>query len=456
MIDAQKPRLLGFNLILMTLLAFKLYGGTAYAQGVTPPIFFTPQQYQTSQARNQLEPGSLASCTVPNVTITHSPGYVVPTNPPQTIFTNLAAAPHAACNDGSPAVFLFRPGYGVAASRWVIYLDGGGECSGQDDCLQRQLGHSTTFISSIPYAKGGKTLTPLAGILSPDPAQNPDFYDANLVQVSYCSSDDWMGEQDGNKAMIPSQIRASHDASNWYFDGHGIVQGVIALLQQHYGLNNATDVLLAGGSAGATGTFMNANFVSGMLPLQIRFAALTDSGFSPSTYPDYDSTTGGDEPPPTGEQTTMMEGQSFWASIGDFDCAYASNQAGNGFNNLACDYPDALAENAGYQIPLFIRSSYQDSTLLESYNIIPPATPKERPYITSFDNAMAEALNSTNLWISVFGLNNTDHTMIKTIAFTATAFGFPYNPPSTVAAAVGAWYRNPCSAPRLQQAPTPE
>jgi hypothetical protein len=455
MYGIHKSQLRCVTFILMAVLAFAFHGGTAYAQGVTPPVFFTPDQYQTAQARNQLEPGSLASCTVPSVTITHSPGYVVPTTPPQTLYVSLAASPHAACNDGTPAVFLFRPGFGAAASRWVIYLDGGGECHDQDSCLARQL-EDPEYISSAPYLTGGKTLTPLAGILSPDPAQNPDFYDANLVQLDYCSSDDWMGEQTGNTALKPSQIRASDNVSNWYFDGHGIVQGVIALLQQSYGLNNATDVLLAGGSAGAEGVFMNANFVSGLLPLQTRFAALPDSGYSLSAYPDYDPATGGDAPLPTNEQAGEMKGQSLWASIGDFDCASASNGAGNGYNNLACDYPDVLSQNATYQIPLFIRSSYQDETILSTYNVTEPITAAEAPYVINFDNAMAQSLASTNLWLSVFGLNNTTHTMIKNSAFTDQSFTFADNKPSTLAAAVGTWYRNPCAAPRWMQKPTPE
>ena len=284
----------------MALLSFTLYGGTAYAQGtVTPQVFFTTQQYQTSQARNQLEPGSLASCTVPNVTITHSPGYVVPTSPPQMLHVNLASTPNAVCNDGTAAHFLFRPGYGAAASRWVIYLEGGGECHDQPTCMTRQTTGAPFLTSNEPYNDGASKMVPLAGILSPDPAQNPDFYDANLVQIAYCSSDEWMGEKQGNTAMTPAQIKQSMNVDNWYFDGHGVVQGVVQLLQKKYGLNNASDVLFAGGSAGASGVFMNADYVSGLLPLQTRLVALPDSGYHLSTFPDYDPASGGEAPPPT-------------------------------------------------------------------------------------------------------------------------------------------------------------
>jgi hypothetical protein len=454
--DPKKRRLFRYGSALITLLVLAWHcSNPSFAEGnVTAPIFFTQAQYQNSQARNQLEPGSLASCTVPSVTITHSPGYKVPKTPPQMIFANLAATPHAACNDGSPAVFLLRKGFGVAASRWVIYLDGGGQCYNQATCSQRQNTHSEDLISSVPFSTGSVTFTPVTGILSPDPSQNPDFYDANLVQISYCSSDFWMGEKDGNKAMTPAQIRASGSVANWYFNGHGVVQGVIQMLQQSYGLNKASDVLLAGGSAGAVGVFMNADFISGLLPLNTRFAALPDSGYSTSSYPDYNAASGGDLPLPTNTQTAITDGQGLWASIGDFDCAYTSQQANTGPNNLSCDYPDKLAQNGTYRVPLFIRSSYMDSTILSTYGVAQPVTSEEQPYVTNFDNAMEQSLQSTNLWLTVFGLNSTHHTMIKNSAFTQT-YDFATGP-TTLAAAVGAWYRNPCSAPRLMQVATQE
>ena len=448
---AKKSRLFCSSFVLMTLIAFAWHGAPAYG-ATTPPVFFTQAQFQNSAARNQQEPGSLASCTVPNVTITHSPGYKIPTTAPQMLFANLAATPHAACNDGSPAVFLFRKGFGAAASRWVIYLDGGGQCYSQQTCIQREYSHPADYLSSVPYSSGSEKFTPIKGILSPNPALNPDFYDANTVQISYCSSDYWMGEKDGNTAMTSAQILASKNVKNWYFDGHGIVQGVIQLLQQQYGLNNATDVLLAGGSAGAVGVFMNADFISGLLPTTARFVALPDSGYSMTSYPDYDAATGGQAPLPTNTQVVMADGQSLWASIGDFDCAYIDMEQGKAPNDLACDYPDQIAQLGHYRIPMFIRSSYMDSEILGTYGIKQPVSAQEQPYVNNFDDAMEQSLNSTSSWLGLFGLNVTTHTMIKNEYFTAVAYGF-YGGSITLASAVGGWYRSPCTEARYLEAP---
>jgi hypothetical protein len=197
---------------------------------------------------------------------------------------------------------------------------------------------------------------------------------------------------------------------------------------------------------------MNADFVSGLLPVTTRFVALPDSGYSMSSYPDYNPATGGDEPLPTSDQVALTDGQSLWASIGDFDCAYASQQANTGANNLSCDYPDVLAQNGTYRIPLFIRSSYMDSTILSTYNITQPVTSEEQPYVNNFDDAMEQSLNSTSAWLGLFGLNITTHTMIKNADFTNQAYGF-YGGSITLAAAVGAWYRSPCTEARYLQLP---
>ena len=97
-----------------------------------------------------------------------------------------------------------------------------------------------------------------------------------------------------------------------------------------------------------------------------------------------------------------------------------------------------------------------DERLLENYNITQPVTAEEQPYVTNFDNVMFQSLNSVNLWLSVFGLNSTLHTMIKDTDFTDESYSFPKTSASTLAGAVGTWYRKPCAAPRWMQSATPD
>jgi hypothetical protein len=70
---------------------------------------------------------------------------------------------------------------------------------------------------------------------------------------------------------------------------------------------------------------------------------------------------------------------------------------------------------------------------------------------------MEQALAAANVWLSTYGLNNDLHTMIKTTAnFTNKTSTFPGGVMTSLAAAVGTWYRDPCAAPRWMQSPTPE
>lgn len=43
----------------------------------------------------------------------------------------------AVCNDGSPAVFYFRPGRSEYRDKWVIWFEGGGACYDLGTCNQR-------------------------------------------------------------------------------------------------------------------------------------------------------------------------------------------------------------------------------------------------------------------------------------------------------------------------------
>lgn len=43
------------------------------------------------------------------------------------------------CNDGTLPVYYFEPGQGTGKDKWFIFLEGGGGCSGPDDCHDRAL-----------------------------------------------------------------------------------------------------------------------------------------------------------------------------------------------------------------------------------------------------------------------------------------------------------------------------
>ena len=109
------------------------------------------------------------TCTVAPTTITHSADYVP--NVAQTIILDPAAHPLALCNDGTPGAYLIRPGFGVAASRWVIWMHGGGFCINQVSCALRE--NSDQTVQSL------SAVTPTYSTYSTD-----DFYHV-MMENSY-------------------------------------------------------------------------------------------------------------------------------------------------------------------------------------------------------------------------------------------------------------------------------
>src|SRR6202012_871333 len=106
-----------------------------------------------------------------------------------------------------------------------------------------------------------------------DPSANPDFYDATQVQALYCSSDDWSGAKVARGKFNPN------DDTTWNFQGHAILAAVLDDLKETRGLNDATEILFSGQSAGGIGVFVTVNDVIKLVPRQARFLATSDAGF---------------------------------------------------------------------------------------------------------------------------------------------------------------------------------
>eukprot|EP00898_Chlorokybus_atmophyticus_P002121 jgi/Chlat1/290/Chrsp1S03060 len=172
----------------------------------------------------------------------------------------------AACLDGSPPGYYWRKGKGAAAARWIIHLEGGGWCYDLAQCAQR----ARTRLGS---SRHWSTTTPTSGILSADPAVNPDFYDSSVVFVNYCDGGSFNGD-----VAEP----ANYNGHDVYFRGKYVLEAVMSSLMKR-GLSTAKSVLLTGCSAGGLAVYYSCDTVRAMLPSTTGLKCMSDAGFFTNT-----------------------------------------------------------------------------------------------------------------------------------------------------------------------------
>mmetsp|Transcript_30156 Transcript_30156/g.83208 ORF Transcript_30156/g.83208 Transcript_30156/m.83208 type:complete len:432 (-) Transcript_30156:169-1464(-) len=183
--------------------------------------------------------------------------------------------PLAKCIDGSPGAYYFAPGLSESrgTGRFYIFLQGGGSCHDVGGCRERsrtELG-STATGADRPKLDFAKPLDALEDDLrrmgfDRNRARNPLLFDWNLVYVRYCDG----GYLSGNTS--------SHDLE---FRGAEILSSTLLDLQKRHGLGQASDVMLAGCSAGGIATFALVDWVAEhpAIPRSARFAGFPCEGY---------------------------------------------------------------------------------------------------------------------------------------------------------------------------------
>ena len=117
---------------------------------------------------------------------------------------DLDTYPLAVCNDGSPGGFFMIPATPGSGKEhlWVLFLEGGQWCYDAASCYQRAQAQPF-LISSQRWPPHQR----FSGIFAKNPRRNP-WAGANLVYLSYCSSDAWVG--DAGPESNPMGWSASH------------------------------------------------------------------------------------------------------------------------------------------------------------------------------------------------------------------------------------------------------
>eukprot|EP01084_Bolivina_argentea_P088259 159366_1 len=192
----------------------------------------------------------------------------------------------SACLDGTPQIFYFRPGYDDGVNKFVIYIQGGGWCTNINSCYSRSQGSLGSTKDDEPYIYIEQTKKG-DGYMYNTYGSNPLAYNWNTVYVRYCDGMSFSGNNFTN-------ITTSGNTTI-YFRGWNNLNAVFDKLRDDYGLNNATNVLFTGSSAGGLSTWLHSDYIGDYVRKyagdNVDFMAMPDSGF----FMDYEKKSGGFE-----------------------------------------------------------------------------------------------------------------------------------------------------------------
>lgn len=172
--------------------------------------------------------------------------------------------PKAKCLDGTQAGYYVQPTTTTAnKNKWVIYLNGGGECDTKDACQYQTtnaLGSSKYFEAEVDangWFLGSDYCT-----------YNPDFCQWNHAYDPYCTQDLHAGQ-----VTTPTE-----DNFGLYFAGHHVFTAMLDQLDAApYNLRDAEEIILSGASAGGIGVWMNLDYLAKRYP-KAKVTGMTIAG----------------------------------------------------------------------------------------------------------------------------------------------------------------------------------
>ncbi|KAE8099400.1 hypothetical protein FH972_017385 [Carpinus fangiana] len=160
----------------------------------------------------------------------------------------------ALCLDGSPAGYHFQKGFGSGSNNWLLHIEV--FTSFPSKSILNPLGSSKYMERQVPFS----------GILSRDPAQNPDFFTWNKVKIRYCDGASFAGHPE------------SENGTGLFFRGQLIWEALMDELLS-LGLSSAKQALLSGCSAGGLASLIHCDDFPKFLPKDATVKCLSDAGF---------------------------------------------------------------------------------------------------------------------------------------------------------------------------------
>lgn len=171
----------------------------------------------------------------------------------------------AMCNDGSPSIYYMRR---TNTTKWLIYVEGGVlYCWDKETCDTRQA----TMPELMTSTMAEETKEP-TGLMSDDCDLNPDWCDANIGYIFYCSSDYFSGT-----------VTEEDSEAGVHFLGWTILQSAIDDLLAA-GMADATQILYSGKGGGAVAVLFTvdrivAQIEDGLNGQECDIRSLSDTGW---------------------------------------------------------------------------------------------------------------------------------------------------------------------------------
>lgn len=276
--------------------------------------------------------------------------------------------PNARCLDGSPGGYYYQPASSRSdEGKFVIYLNGGGECDNQEACesqAQTKLGSSKYFNPSSD-AEGW-----FFG--SDNCKHNRDFCTWNHVFNPYCSQDLHSGQKT--------------EPNEWglYFAGHWVQEAIMAELDDK--LQVATDIVVTGASAGGLGVWMMLDWVAKRYP-KARVSGISVAGlYFFATYYSGPNATG-----PGGmadfREAAFPNTMALWDAYVDETCAATLPEPSDCMLlNNSLPYIDS---------DVFVIQAQTDQVVLEGHDCFPGDymnDPEEKQFLEEWHQNMTVAL----------------------------------------------------------------
>lgn len=188
----------------------------------------------------------------------------------------LAARFGAACLDGTPPAYYFRPAATpTAARKFKLHIMGGGWCTTPDECLARSLlpvvGSSAALPGALSAVTPGGWPTSAAFYGLMDRNATSAFSDFAFAWLIYCDGSSFTSARD--EPLLVNGTRV-------HMRGHANLDAILAALDAEAGFFSAAEVVLSGTSAGGLATYLHASYVKSLLTrLGARLWAVPDAGF---------------------------------------------------------------------------------------------------------------------------------------------------------------------------------